>query len=121
MRIRISQREARNNAGSRSAPLGGQHGKSLQVDVFIHKITCSRWRRQHRHGSGIPGDSGDGGQATNASIAKAINIALDKSGNIYMAGLLSPQPPKTRGSKDSGERTNHPLHGASVSWEKTSR
>jgi hypothetical protein len=49
--------------------------------------------------SGIPGDSGDGGKATNASIAKAINIALDKSGNIYMARVLSPQPPGTGAAK----------------------
>jgi len=34
-------------------------------------------------GTGILGYSGDGGQATNAMIGKAISVALDRDGNIY--------------------------------------
>jgi len=36
-------------------------------------------------GTGILGYGGDGGQATNATIGKAISIALDGAGNIYFA------------------------------------
>lgn len=36
-------------------------------------------------GTGILGYGGDGGQATNAMIGKAISIALDRDGNIYFA------------------------------------
>ena len=36
-------------------------------------------------GIGILGYSGDGGQATNAKIGKAISLVLDAAGNLYFA------------------------------------
>ncbi|MBV8728239.1 MAG: hypothetical protein JO336_00375, partial [Acidobacteriia bacterium] len=36
-------------------------------------------------GTGIPGYSGDGSQAAAAAIGKAISIALDSGGNLYIA------------------------------------
>ena len=36
-------------------------------------------------GTGILGHSGDGGQATSAMLGRAISIALDAAGNIYIA------------------------------------
>ena len=36
-------------------------------------------------GTGVLGYSGDGGQATNAKLGKAVSIALDAAGNIYFA------------------------------------
>ena len=40
-------------------------------------------------GTGIPSFSGDGGQATSAGISHPSSVAVDSSGNLYVAELLS--------------------------------
>jgi sugar lactone lactonase YvrE len=52
---------------------------------FIRKIWVRDSAVTTVAGTGVLGYSGDGGQATNATIGKAIAIALDAAGNIYIA------------------------------------
>src|SRR5713226_3698477 len=52
---------------------------------FIRKIWVRDGAITTVAGTGILGYSGDGGQATNAMLGKAISIALDAGGNIYFA------------------------------------
>jgi hypothetical protein len=52
---------------------------------FIRKIWVRDGAITPVVGTGILGYSGDGGQATNAMIGRAISIALDAGGNIYFA------------------------------------
>ncbi len=52
---------------------------------YIRKIWVREGAVTIFAGTGILGYSGDGGQATNAMIGKAISIALDRDGNIYFA------------------------------------
>jgi sugar lactone lactonase YvrE len=52
---------------------------------FIRKIWVRDGATSTFAGTGILGYSGDGGQATNAMIGKAISLALDAAGNIYFA------------------------------------
>ncbi len=40
-------------------------------------------------GNGVPGFSGDGGPAVNAQLNGPVGIALDNSGNLYIADLLN--------------------------------
>ncbi len=52
---------------------------------FIRKIWVRDGATSTVAGTGILGYSGDGGQATNAMLGKAISLALDAAGNIYFA------------------------------------
>jgi trimeric autotransporter adhesin len=52
---------------------------------FIRKILVRDDAITTVAGTGILGYSGDGGQATNAMLGKAISLALDAAGNIYFA------------------------------------
>jgi sugar lactone lactonase YvrE len=52
---------------------------------YIRKIWVREGAATIVAGTGILGYGGDGGQATNATIGKAISIALDGAGNIYFA------------------------------------
>ena len=52
---------------------------------FIRKIWVKNGASIIVAGTGILGYGGDGGQATNAMLGKAIRIALDSAGNIYFA------------------------------------
>lgn len=52
---------------------------------YIRKIWVREGAVTIFAGTGILGYSGDGGQATNAMIGKAISLALDSEGNIYFA------------------------------------
>jgi hypothetical protein len=52
---------------------------------FIRKIWVRDGGTTIVAGTGLLGYGGDGGQATNAKIGRSINIALDASGNIYIA------------------------------------
>jgi hypothetical protein len=52
---------------------------------YIHKIWVREGAVTIFAGTGILGYSGDGGQATNAMIGKAISMALDRDGNVYFA------------------------------------
>jgi sugar lactone lactonase YvrE len=52
---------------------------------FIRKVWVKDGASIIVAGTGILGYSGDGGQATNAMLGKAIRIALDSAGNIYFA------------------------------------
>jgi hypothetical protein len=52
---------------------------------FIRKIWVKDGGITIVAGTGIPGYGGDGGQATNAMLGKAVSIALDAQGNIYFA------------------------------------
>jgi sugar lactone lactonase YvrE len=52
---------------------------------YIRKIWVRDGATTVFAGTGILGYSGDGGQATNAMIGKAISIALDSEGNVYFA------------------------------------
>ena len=40
-------------------------------------------------GTGISGSSGDGGQATSAQMTLSYGLALDRSGNLYIADLYN--------------------------------
>jgi hypothetical protein len=52
---------------------------------FIRKIWVKDGGTTVVAGTGILGYSGDGGQATNARLGKAISITLDSAGNLYFA------------------------------------
>jgi sugar lactone lactonase YvrE len=51
----------------------------------IYKITISTGIMSLVAGNGISGSNGDGGLATSAQLYNSIGIALDTSGNIYIA------------------------------------
>lgn len=83
-------------AGSRTAGAFLNNPTSVAVDSagnlyladrsgFIRKIWVQDDAVTVVAGTGILGYSGDGGQATNAMIGKAISLALDAAGNIYFA------------------------------------
>jgi hypothetical protein len=52
---------------------------------FIRKIWVKDGGSTVVAGTGILGYTGDGGQATNARLGKAISITLDSAGNLYFA------------------------------------
>jgi uncharacterized protein (TIGR03437 family) len=75
---------------------GLNHPRGLAVDsignVYISDVDNRRIRRVSPNGlittiagNGIPGDSGDGGLAVNASLSDVTGLALDDAGNLYIA------------------------------------
>ncbi len=52
---------------------------------FIRKIWAGGGAVTTVAGTGILGYGGDGGRATSAMLGRAINIALDAAGNVYIA------------------------------------
>jgi len=52
---------------------------------YIRKVFVQEGASTIVAGTGILGYGGDGGQATNAMIGKAISLALDSAGNLYFA------------------------------------
>jgi sugar lactone lactonase YvrE len=52
---------------------------------YIRKVFVQEGASAIVAGTGILGYGGDGGQATNAMIGKAISLALDGAGNLYFA------------------------------------
>jgi len=52
---------------------------------YIHKIHAADGSITIVAGTDVPGYSGDGGQAELRLLGKAVNIALDHAGNIYIA------------------------------------
>lgn len=52
--------------------------KTVQVTALTGIITTIA-------GSGMSGSSGDGGSATSASLTLPFGVALDSSGNVYIA------------------------------------
>lgn len=69
------------------ADLLGQRVRKIDTDGIISTI-C---------GDGIPGYSGDGGPATNASVLYPFGLAADSGGNVYLSDfnqavrILQPQ------------------------------
>jgi hypothetical protein len=53
-------------------------------DKKILKVTASSGIITTVAGTGVKGDTGDGGQATSATLTYPIAVALDTSGNIYI-------------------------------------
>ena len=56
---------------------------------YIRKIFVRNGASNIVAGTGILGYGGDGGQATNAMIGKAISLALDSAGNLYFCLLYT--------------------------------
>jgi NHL repeat len=54
-------------------------------DNKIYKVTASSGIITTVAGTGVAGYSGDGGQATSATLKKPQAVALDTTGNIYVA------------------------------------
>ena len=82
--------------GGPAATAGLNHPRGLAVDssgnVYISDVDNLRIRKISPDGmistiagSGIPGDSGDGGLAVNASLSDVTGLALDTAGNLYIA------------------------------------
>ena len=82
--------------GGLAASAGLNHPRGLAVDssgnVYISDVDNHRIRRVSPSGmistiagNGATGDSGDGGQAVNASLSDVTGLALDDAGNLYIA------------------------------------
>ena len=102
----FSQNTIQTFAGSGSQAFGGDggqaavaalnHPRGLVVDssgtVYVADADNLRIRRITANGiistvagNGLPGNSGDGGLATNASLSSLTGLALDTAGNLYIA------------------------------------
>ena len=55
----------------------------------IRKVDAATGIIQTVAGTGVGGDSGDGGPATSAQLRKAQGVTVDASGNIYIADTLN--------------------------------
>lgn len=95
--------------GSGAGTYGGDGGLAILADIFhpagitldkygdiyiadadnnvVRKVNVSNGIITTVAGNGISGYSGDGGQAILAKLAGVTNVALDTSGNIYIAGI----------------------------------
>jgi uncharacterized protein (TIGR03437 family) len=82
--------------GGPATAAGLNHPRGLAVDasgnVYISDVDNHRIRRVSPSGvistvagNGVPGDSGDGGLAVNASLSDVTGLALDGAGNLYIA------------------------------------
>ncbi len=82
--------------GGPAANAGLNHPRGLAVDssgnVYISDVDNRRIRRVTPSGmistvagNGMPGNSGDGGLAVNASLSDVTGLALDAAGNLYIA------------------------------------
>jgi uncharacterized protein (TIGR03437 family) len=82
--------------GGLAASAGLNHPRGLAVDssgnVYISDVDNHRVRRVSPSGmistvagNGATGDSGDGGQAVNASLSDVNGLTLDDTGNLYIA------------------------------------
>jgi len=82
--------------GGPAATAGLNHPRGLAVDasgnVYISDVDNRRVRRISPNGmistvagNGVPGSSGDGGLAVNASLSDVTGLALDAGGNLYIA------------------------------------
>ncbi len=70
---------------------------------------CARWTARARsprwRAAATSGFAGDGGPATSAKLACSLGVALDGSGNLYIADALRQQ---LRVRKVEGRRASHP-------------
>lgn len=62
-----------------------------KIDNSTHQITTVA-------GTGAPGSGGDGGMATNARLGSPSSIAVDASGNIFIADVLNHKVRKVDGA-----------------------
>jgi sugar lactone lactonase YvrE len=84
-----------------SAKLSGPLGLALDSsgNLYIADTGNNRVRRVSNGtittaaGNGSPGNSGDGGLATNASIGDPLSVALDAAGNVYIGQSTSESHP----------------------------
>jgi trimeric autotransporter adhesin len=58
---------------------------AASTDNKVYKVTASSGIVTTRAGTGVASYSGDGGQATTATLSKPYDVALDTTGNIYIA------------------------------------
>jgi uncharacterized protein (TIGR03437 family) len=79
-------------------PINGHHGIAVDGagNLYIADYNNHRVRKVDSSGkistvagSGTPLDSGDGGPALNAGVRYPISVAVDASGNLYIAEYLS--------------------------------
>jgi len=102
----LSQGNIATIAGNGSATFSGDggpattaslnHPRTLAIDssgnLYISDVDNLRIRRVTPEGiistvagNGLPGSSGDGGLAVNASLSNMLGLALDSAGNLYIA------------------------------------
>ena len=102
----LSQGNIATIAGNGSAAFSGDggpattaslnHPRTLAIDssgnLYISDVDNLRIRRVTPEGiistvagNGLPGSSGDGGLAVNASLSNMLGLALDNAGNLYIA------------------------------------
>lgn len=82
--------------GGPATAAGLNHPRTLVLDssgnLYISDVDNLRIRRvtpagiiSTVAGNGLPGSSGDGGPAVNASLSSMLGLALDNAGNLYIA------------------------------------
>ena len=82
--------------GGPATAAGLNHPRTLVIDsngnLYISDVDNLRIRRvtpagiiSTVAGNGLPGSSGDGGPAVNASLSSMLGLALDNAGNLYIA------------------------------------
>ncbi len=81
------------NVVATTAPLGTNWGVAVDTagNIYItdqdnhkvRKVNTAGYMTTYA-GTGVPGSTGDGGQATNATLYRPIGIAVDLAGNVYV-------------------------------------